>query len=87
MSGDDEFDVWVMEAEEEADDRSMAAELCALCQGDACEEGCGRGGRSYCADGYGGPNSHRVCRRCGGSGVVIEYDDFSAARSDEEEET
>lgn len=47
----------------------MGLEICGLCQGDACEDGCGRGGRSRCEQSNSGPDSHRVCNRCKGSGV------------------
>lgn len=38
---------------------------CPLCQGYACEEGCGE-----CWDANVGPDSHKVCRRCRGAGVI-----------------
>lgn len=41
-------------------------EACSLCEGDACEEGCGK--RTGCRSNVGGPDDHRVCTRCGGSG-------------------
>lgn len=50
----------------EADE--VPLEICSLCQGDACEEGCGRGGKRPCRRPNDGPNSHRVCTGCGGKG-------------------
>ena len=46
--------------------------LCGLCMGEACEFGCGRRKGGGCHQGGGGfgPNAHRVCTRCGGSGRV-----------------
>lgn len=38
---------------------------CSLCQGQACEENCGR-----CEHAFDGPDSHKVCTMCGGKGVV-----------------
>ena len=43
--------------------------ICPLCQGDACEHGCGQGGKKWCEHANSGPDSHRVCNRCKGSGV------------------
>lgn len=41
-------------------------ERCWMCDGTGCEENCGaRGG---CRMAHAGPESHRVCRTCGGSG-------------------
>lgn len=34
---------------------------CTVCDGNGCEEGCGN-----CEMVYAGPDSHRVCRNCGG---------------------
>lgn len=45
-------------------------DVCGLCLGDACEDGCGRGGRRPCTRKHAGPDSHRVCRRCGGSALA-----------------
>ena len=50
-------------------------EPCPTCDGNGCEESCGRE-RGGCEDAYRGPNSHRVCGQCGGSGVRGEpYED------------
>lgn len=44
---------------------------CPLCFGSACEKGCGdRFGRE-CRWKHAGPDSHKVCRRCGGSGQEV----------------
>lgn len=40
---------------------------CGLCGGTACEEMCGR-----CEMAYAGPDSHRVCSRCRGSGRDVD---------------
>lgn len=50
----------------------MALEVCPLCGGQACEENCGIGGSSPigCRHANDGPDSHRVCVRCGGRGRV-----------------
>ena len=40
-------------------------EPCKTCQGEGCEAGCGR-----CHYASVGPESHRVCRTCGGSGLT-----------------
>lgn len=40
---------------------------CPLCGGYACEEGCGISGRG-CQHNVGGPDDHKVCVRCHGSG-------------------
>ena len=46
--------------------KKEADEICSKCGGWGCEEGCGpRGG---CAWVYAGPDSHKVCSACGGSG-------------------
>ena len=45
--------------------RNGGSQVCPLCMGDACEYGCRR-----CRQKYAGPDSHRVCRRCGGAGVI-----------------
>lgn len=37
--------------------------VCPLCDGNGCVEGCGR-----CEMVHAGPEAHKVCRRCGGSG-------------------
>ncbi len=42
---------------------------CTLCMGDGCEYGCARGGDGGCEMAHAGPDSHRVCMRCGGSGM------------------
>ena len=42
-----------------------ATEVCPTCMGDACEEGCGE-----CWYASVGPDSHKVCHRCRGAGVV-----------------
>ena len=39
------------------------SEPCETCDGDGCEEGCG-----YCNRAHVGPDSHRVCRTCDGTG-------------------
>lgn len=46
--------------------------VCALCHGDACEEGCGQGGQRSCemSPSAAGPDAHRACIRCGGRGRV-----------------
>lgn len=49
-----------------------AEEPCRLCNGAACEEGCGRCDQS---PSVAGPNAHRWCRRCSGSGVEPDSDD------------
>lgn len=38
-------------------------ETCKTCDGQGCEEGCGR-----CDMAYAGPDSHKVCRACRGQG-------------------
>lgn len=38
---------------------------CPLCDGQGCEEGCGT-----CEMAYAGPDSHKVCTRCGGRGRI-----------------
>ena len=38
---------------------------CRTCGGEGCEYGCGR-----CEKKYAGPNSHRFCGNCGGTGVA-----------------
>jgi hypothetical protein len=38
---------------------------CTLCLGLSCEENCGPSGCKHVHD---GPDSHKVCRRCGGTG-------------------
>ena len=41
-----------------------------LCDGHACEYRCGlRASDGGCSHAYDGPHSHRVCRRCSGTGV------------------
>ncbi len=40
-------------------------EKCPTCDGLGCEYGCGN-----CRKAYSGPDSHRICRKCGGSGWV-----------------
>ncbi|MBU9945032.1 MAG: hypothetical protein KTQ12_10410 [Dermatophilaceae bacterium] len=43
---------------------------CSLCDGHACEYRCGlRASDGGCSHAYDGPHSHRVCRRCSGTGV------------------
>lgn len=57
----------------ERDDVSVGAvphgedEWCSLCGGNGCEYGCGHkyGG---CQSAYLGPDSHRICHKCKGSG-------------------
>lgn len=39
---------------------------CPTCDGEGCEEGCGR--RGGCDDAYSGPDSHKTCRSCRGWG-------------------
>jgi hypothetical protein len=46
--------------------RQRDYELCRMCEGYACEDGCRH--RTGCRRKYDGPDSHRVCRACGGSG-------------------
>lgn len=46
-------------------DGMRATVKCPLCQGFACEKGCGK-----CWDANVGPDSHKVCRRCKGAGVI-----------------
>lgn len=45
---------------------SPPAQSCPLCSGNGCEEWCGR--RGGCEMAYAGPDSHKVCRACGGTG-------------------
>lgn len=41
---------------------------CKLCNGHACEEGCGLRGQG-CEMAFSGPDSHKICTRCHGSGI------------------
>ena len=44
---------------------------CPTCDGNACEEGCGGwSGGTGCQHANAGPDSHRICRRCDGSGAI-----------------
>ena len=47
-----------------AKDAQAAVQPCGLCDGSPCDGGC----RPACRHKYDGPDSHRVCRRCGGTG-------------------
>ena len=47
-----------------AKDAQAAGQPCGLCDGSPCDGGC----RPACRHKYDGPDSHRVCRRCGGTG-------------------
>ena len=51
---------------------------CRLCLGNACEEGCG-----YCDHISAGPDSHKVCRRCGGIGLEPLPDSGSTEESND----
>lgn len=42
---------------------------CSLCGGNGCEYGCGHRYHG-CKSAHLGPNSHRICRKCRGSGRV-----------------
>lgn len=47
-------------------------ERCQKCDGSGCEEGCGlRGGCKYA---YAGPESHRICNTCHGTGWTVQAD-------------
>ena len=48
-----------------AKDAQAAGQPCGLCDGSPCDGGC----RPACRHKYDGPDSHRVCGRCGGTGT------------------
>lgn len=49
---------------------------CPVCMGSACDEDCG-----YCDHWNDGPDSHKVCRRCGGRGVVVSGSNVALKKS------
>lgn len=50
-------------------DAEIIDERCPTCEGQGCEEGCGT-----CQYANAGPDSHKVCRSCGGSGRQVPED-------------
>lgn len=54
-----------------ADRDRKREQRCRACNGQACDEGCGRCDQS---PSVAGPNAHRWCSRCSGRGVEPEHD-------------
>ena len=59
----------------------MNMKPCPICEGQGCEEGCGN-----CQMAHAGPESHKVCRNCGGRGSLpaekqIQYMDVETFRA------